>query len=229
MKNKESDIIDLGKWDFPSSWEELDLKMFQQIDEYYSDKDKDFNIVDVLHILTGHPIEEINALPIEFSEKIMEGLSWLAEEPKYDAPRSYIMIDGVKYEVNVREKLRTGEYIAINTLLKSDSHNYAAILAILCRKEGEAYDSKFENEILPSRIELFEKQPMMQVMPIVNFFLECYIILGTITQLSLRVEEAISLTQQHIEISHKNGELSKHCMKSLMKRLQKLKESIKSI
>ena len=228
MENKEN-IIDLGKWDFPSSWDELDLKMFQQIDEYYSDKDKDFNIVDVLHILTGHPIEEINALPIEFSEKIMEGLSWLAEEPKYDAPRSYIMIDGVKYEVNVREKLRTGEYIAINTLLKGDSHNYAAILAILCRKEGEAYDSKFENEILPSRIELFEKQPMMQVMPIVFFFINLWLTLRMTTQLSSKVGEAISLTQQHIEISYKNGEISKHYMKSLMKKLRKLEGSIKSI
>ena len=219
-------IIDYGKWDFPSSWDELSLKMFQEIEEYYSDKDRDFNIVDVLHILTAHPIDEINALPMEFSEKIIEGLSWLKEEPKYDAPRSYIMIDGVKYEVNVREKLKTGEYVAVSTAMKSDSHNYAAILAILCRKEGEVYDTRFENEILPSRIELFEKQPMMQVMPLVFFFINLWLTLGMTTQLSSKVEQAISLTQQHIEISHKNGEISKHCMKSLVKKLRKLRESI---
>ena len=221
--------IDLGKWVFPSSWDELDLKTFQAIDEYYSDKDKKFDVRDVLHIMCNKSIDEINALPMEFSEKIMEKLSWLSEEPKYDAPRSYIMIDGVKYEVNVREKLRTGEYIAINTLLKGDSHNYAAILAILCRKEGEVYDSKFENEVLPSRIELFEKQPMMQVMPIVFFFINLWLTLRMTTQLSSKVEEAISLTQQHIEISYKNGELSKRSMKSLMKKLRKLEGSIKSI
>ena len=225
MEDKEN-IIDYGKWDFPSGWDELTLGMFSKIEEYYSDKDKDFNIVDVLHILTAHPIEEINALPMEFTEKIMEGLSWLKEEPKYDAPRSYIMIDGVRYEVNVREKLKTGEYVAVSTAMKADAHNYAAILAILCRKEGEVYDTKFENEVLPSRIELFEKQPMMQVMPLVFFFINLWLTLGMTTQLSSKVEEAISLTQQHIEISHKNGEISKRSMKSLMKRLQKLRESI---
>ena len=228
MENKEN-IIDFGKWDFPSSWNELDLKTFQQIDEYYSDKDKEFDVRDVLHIMCNKSIDEINALPSEFSEKIMEGLSWLGEEPKYGEPTNKIMIDGVKYEVNVREKLRTGEYIAINTLLKGDSHNYAAILAILCRKEGELYDSKFENEVLPSRIELFEKQPMMKVMPIVFFFINLWLTLGMTTQLSSKVGEAISLTQQHIEISYKNGEISKHCMKSLMKKLRKLQGSIKSI
>lgn len=221
-----NNIIDYGKWDFPSGWDELSLKMFQDIEEYYSDKDKEFDVRDVLHIMCNKTIEEINALPMEFTDRILEGLSWLKEEPKYDAPKAYIMIDGVKYEVNVREKLKTGEYVAVSTALKSDSHNYAAILAILCRKEGEVYDTRFENEILPSRIELFEKQPMMQVMPIVFFFINLWLTLKMTTQLSSKVEEAISLTQQHIETLHKNGEISKRSMKSLMKRLQKLRESI---
>ena len=70
---EDNNIIDYGKWDFPSGWNELTLGMFSKIEEYYSDKDKEFDVREVLHILTGHPIEEINALPMEFTEKIMEG------------------------------------------------------------------------------------------------------------------------------------------------------------
>ena len=222
-------IIDYGKWEFPSSWDELDLKTFQALEEYYGEKEKDFDIREVLHILTHHSQDEVNSLPIDFAEKIMEGLSWLQEEPKYDEPRNYVVIDGVRYEVNIREKLKTGEYVAVSTVLKSDQYNYAAILAILCRKQGELFDLKFENEVLGSRIELFEKQSVKSVMPIVFFFINLWVILGQSIQLSSKVEEAISLTQQRIESLHKNGELSRRSMKSAMKKLKKLKESINFI
>ena len=141
--------IDLGKWSVPTSWDELDLKMFQEIERYYSDKDKEFDVREVLHIFTEHTTDDINSLPYEFVEKIMEKLSWLGEEPKFGEPTNKIIIDGITYQVNVQEKLRTGEFIAVDTILKNDKFNYAAILAILCRKEGEVYDSKFENEIIP--------------------------------------------------------------------------------
>lgn len=221
--------IDLGKWSVPTSWDELDLKMFQEIERYYSDKDKEFDVREVLHIFTEHTTDDINSLPYEFAEKIMEKLSWLGEEPKFGEPTNKIIIDGITYQVNVQEKLRTGEFIAVDTILKNDKFNYAAILAILCRKEGEIYDSKFENEIIPSRIELFESQSMMKVMPIISFFLALWVTLSQVTLLSSKVGEAISLTQQHIETLHKNGEISKRSMKSAMKKLRKLEGSIKSI
>lgn len=222
-------IIDLGKWTYPSSWDELNLKMFQEIEEYYSDKEKDFDVREVLHIFTHHSKDEINALPLEFAEKIMECLSWLNDEPKYGEPINYIIIDGEKYEVNVREKLKTGEYVAVNTVIKSSPHNYATLLAILCRKKDEVYDSKFENEVLPSRVEMFEKQSVVNVMPIVFFFITLWTALEQTTLLYSKVEEAISLTQQRIEISAKSGDISKRSMKSLMKKLKKLKDSISSI
>ena len=84
------------------------------------------------------------------------------------------MFQGETYMVNYQSKLKTGEYVATDAVIKSDAHNYAAILAILCRKENEAYDSKYENEVLPSRVEMWEKQPITKVMPIVNFFLNLF-------------------------------------------------------
>ena len=222
-------IIDLGKWVVPESWDELDLKTFQKIEEYYADKGKEFDVRDVLHIFTNHTIDEINSLPMEFSDKILNELSWLGEEPKYGEPTNVIKIDGVEYKVNVQEKLKTGEFVAVDTILKNDRHNYAAILAILCRKEGEVYDSKFENEVIPIRIELFERQSMMNVMPIITFFLTLWVTLNQVTQLSSKAMEAIDHTARHIETLRKNGEISKRSMKSAMKKLKKLERSIKSI
>ena len=221
--------IDFGSYVLPKGWDDLTLKMFQEIERYYSDKEKEFDVRDVLEVFTAHSRDEIDQLPIEFVEKLLEALKWVSEPPKYDEPRPYVIIDGEKYQVNIQEKLKTGEYIAVETAIKGDAHNYAAILAILCRKQGELYDSKFENEELEKRIELFENQPMMNVMPIVSFFLNLWLVLGKHTQLYSVVKEQLDLTQKHIETLHKNGELSKRSMRSAMKKLRKLEKSINSI
>ena len=222
-------IIDYGNWNVPSSWNELTLKQFQDIEQYYSDKEKKVDVREVLHLLTDHSIDEIGQLPIEFVNKLLERLIWLQEAPKWDDPTNKVEIDGEQYIVNVKEKLKTGEYIAVDTVLKSDKNNYAAILAILCRKEGEIFDSKFENEVLGDRIQMWEKVGVTKVMPIISFFFELWLVSQKNTQLYSMVEEAISLTRQDIESSHKDGALSKRSMKSAMKKLKKLEKSIKSI
>lgn len=222
-------VIDLGKWTTPKSWDELTLKQFQAIEEYYSDKDKKFDVREVLELFTDHSKEEISQLPIDFVDKLLNELTWLHESPKWGEPTNKIELDGEKYQVNVQEKLKTGEYIAVDTVLKSDKHNYAAIMAILCRKEGELFDSKFENEVLGDRIQMWEKVGVTKVMPIISFFFELWLVSQKNTQLYSMVEEAINLTRQDIESSHKDGALSKRSMKSAMKKLKKLEKSIKSI
>ena len=198
-------VIDLGKWTTPKSWDELTLKQFQAIEEYYSDKDKKFDVREVLELFTDHSKEEISQLPIDFVDKLLNELTWLHESPKWGEPTNKIELDGEKYQVNVQEKLKTGEYIAVDTVLKSDKHNYAAIMAILCRKEGELFDSKFENEVLGDRIQMWEKTPVTKVMPIISFFFELWLVSQKNTQLYSMVEEAINLTRQDIESSHKEN------------------------
>lgn len=221
--------MDFGEWKTPRGWNELTLKQFQDIERYYSDKDKQFDVREVLNLFTDHSVEEISQLPIDFVDKLLNELSWLQDAPEYGEARPYIDINGERYQVNIQEKLKTGEYIAVETAMKGDVHNYAAILAILCRKQGEIYDSHFENEVLPSRIELFECQPMMEVMPIVSFFLNLWLVLGKHTLLYSTVREQVDLTRKHIETLHKNGEISKRSMRSAMKELRKLEKSISSI
>ena len=222
-------IIDLGVWNVPKSWDEVTLKQYQEIERYYDGKEENFDVRKVLHILTNHTEDEINMLPLDFLEKIMASLSFLQEPIKEEEPRNWIEINGERYTVHTENQLKTGEYIASDTALKGDKHNYAGLLAILCRKEGELYDSKFENEVLESRIKLFEKQPITKILCIIGFFLQLYITSMTPTLLSSKIREAIDLTRKDIETSAKNGEVSKRSMKSAMKKLRKLEKSINSI
>lgn len=221
--------IDFGSWTVPSSWDDITLKQFSEIEKYYSDKDKDFDAREVMHILCDKSIDEVNALPMDFSEEIMKKLMFLSEKPEEKEPSNRIKVNGEEYIINVAEKLKTGEYIAVDTVLKSDRHNTAAVLGILCRKKGEIYDSKFENEVLQDRIKMWEEQSVVDILPLISFFLQCYMVSQTPTLLSLELREGINHIRKDIEISVKNGETSKRSMKSVMRKLKKLEKSINSI
>ena len=228
MEDKEI-IKDFGEYKVPVRWEDITLKQYMEIERYYADKEKKFDIRDVLHILTNKSLDEINELPMAFTEKILEKLSFLMDKPEEKEPSNKITINGEDYIINFQNKLKTGEYIAADTIIKDDPHNYAAILAILCRKDGEIYDSKFENEVIEDRIKLFEEQPVMNIFPLIAFFINCYMILEIPTLLSTEIREGINLMRRDIENSHQNGEISKRSMKSAMKKLKKLEKSINSI
>ena len=79
---KDENIIDLGSWNVPDSWDKVTLKMYQEIERYYEDKDESFDIRKVLHILTNHSEDEINMLPVEFLEEIMGHLSFMQKPIK---------------------------------------------------------------------------------------------------------------------------------------------------
>lgn len=225
----EIDVIDYGMWFCPTKWDDIDLGTYQDLERFYEGKDEKFDIRKVIHILCHKTEDEVNSLPIDFLENIMEKLIFLQEKPTEEEPRNWVDIDGERYTVHTENKLRTGEYIASDTVIKGDRHNYAALLAILCRKDGEIYDSRFENEVLEDRVKMWEKVSVVKVLPIVNFFLQLYILSMTPTLLSSKAKEAIDLTRKDIENLQRNGEMSKRSMKSAMKRLRKLEKSINSI
>lgn len=227
--DNEKDIIDYGSWTVPTSWDQITLKQYQEIEKLYENKDKRFDVRECLHIFTNKSIDEINALPLEFVDSLLSNLVFLKDSPKEKEPTNKVIIDGEEYIINTQNKLKVGEYIASDAVLKSDPHNYAAILAVLARKAGEEYDSKFENEILEDRIKLFEQVPVTDVLPVVGFFLNLYIASVTPSRLSSSIREGIDLTRNNIETSHKNGELSKRSMRSLMKKLRKLEKSLDNI
>ena len=221
--------IDFQEWTVPVSWSQVSLKMYQELERFYEGKDEKFDIRKVIHILCHKTEDEVNSLPIDFLENIMEKLIFLQEKPTEEEPKNWVEIDGERYTVHTENQLRTGEYIASDTVIKGDRHNYAALLAILCRKDGEIYDSKFENEVLEDRVKMWEKVSVVKVLPIVNFFLQLYILSMTPTLLSSKAKEAIDLTRKDIETLQRNGGMSKRSMRSVMKRLRKLEKSINSI
>lgn len=222
---------DFGEWKVPSSWDDLTLGKFQELERLYDgdENERKFDVRDVLDLMTDRTKDEINELPIEFTDMLLRKMYWLHEQPQFGKPSNKITIDGVQYTVHNENEMKFGEYVALDTALKGDKHNYAAMLAILCRKDGEIFDAKFENEVLPSRIEFWKNVSVMKVMPIVSFFLELSSMSLQVSQLSLEIQEGINHILKHIETSKQNGVFSALYTKWQVRKLKKLQKSIKNI
>lgn len=223
---------DFGEWNVPQSWDDLTLGKFQELERLYDgeeDKERKFDVRDVLDLMTGRTKDDINELPIEFTDSLLRKMYWLHEQPDFGKPSNKVIIDGVQYTVHNENEMKFGEYVALDTALKGDKHNYAAMLAILCRKDGEIFDAKFENEILPSRIEFWKNVSVMKVMPIVSFFLELSGMSLQVSQLSSEIQEGINHILKHIETSKQNGVFSALYTRWQMRKLKKLQKSIKNI
>lgn len=223
---------DFGEWKVPSSWDDLTLGKFQELERLYDTEDgneRKFDVRDVLDLMTDRTKDDINELPIEFTDMLLRKMYWLHEQPDFGKPSNKVIIDGVQYTVHNENEMKFGEYVALDTALKGDKHNYAAMLAILCRKDGEIFDAKFENEILPSRIEFWKNVSVMKVMPIVSFFLELSSMSLQVSQLSLEIQEGINHILKHIETSKRNGVFSALYTKWQVRKLKKLQKSIKNI
>jgi len=218
---KEKENIDLGEWNVPTKWEDISLKKYEEIERYYADKDNDFNVAEVLHILCDKPLDEVNSLPLEFTEKILSHLAFMQEAPDVSKPTNEIEIDGEKYRIATEKTLKFGEYVSTDSVMKADKHDYASLLAILCRKEGEVYDSKFEAELFDERKAMFEKQPITKILPMVAFFLALYGLTIGLSQAYSEVQEEADRLVKNIKSSQKLGAFKKRYMIWRVKRILK--------
>lgn len=203
-KKKETYIVkDFGSVTIPERWEDVTLGQFIKLMQLEGDGGQK-DVRDVIAVLTNNDREWVNMLPAPFVERLIMKLVFLNKAPDKE-PKNELIVNGEKYFINYMDELRFGEYTDINTIIQQDNTNYAAFLAILCRKEGEEYNDDFTAHI-EERVKFWESQPITDVMPLVGFFLARW----TVSEEASRVylTEAVEAADQLVEATEhslKNG------------------------
>lgn len=197
--------MDFGKITIPTKWSEVTLKQFQELMKVYNQEDKD--ILDILSIFAQKSKKELRQMPSEFIETMLVHLQFMNTKLEVE-PSSQIDIDGKIYRINYTEKLKFGEFVDVETLIKEDKYNWAAILAMLCRLEGEIYDDDFIANQLDERIKMYESLPIDRALQLINFFLKLKLRYITYSLRSLTLKEAREAAEslvQSIRDSLKDG------------------------
>lgn len=209
----------------PLSWEEITLETFQEISKLY-DNEKKPTIIDILSILTNIKKEELEQYPVEVLNTIIQQAQYIQSTPTNEV-KNEIIIDGEKYFINYENELRFKEFVDSQTLLEGNNRDYASLLGILCRKQGELYTDEYIAKEFDKRVEMFNKQPITNILPVVNFFLNYWVVLEKTSKESLTtIKEAASKYLDNIESSLRSGIGKKHFSKSQMKKLQTLKKQL---
>jgi len=222
-EEKDIEQINLGDFNLPTKWSELTLKQLSDLERLYSTSGK-VTAVDMIATLTNRTADDIMALPLPVTEKLMSTIAFVTEPPQEEEPTPTITVDGTDYTVHTSRQLRTGEAIAAMTLIDADPYDYAGILAIVCRKEGEVYDAHYENEILPERKEMFEHVPAVFAKRVIAFFLNNWIARELPSKLSSKCEEELGKLANDIDSLAAAGDISVSSTMSLRKALKKLKK-----
>ena len=212
----------------PLSWEEITLEMFQEISKLY-DNDKKPTITDILSVLTNIKKEELEQYPVEVMNTIIQQAQYIQSTPTNEV-KNEIIVDGEKYFINYENELRFKEFVDAQTLIESNNRDYASLLAILCRKPNELYTDDYIAKEFDKRVEMFNKQPITKILPIVNFFLNYWVVLEKTSKESLTtIKEAANKYLVHIGNSLRSGAGKKFSMRSRMKKLQALKKQLNCI
>lgn len=221
--------MDFGKITIPTKWSEVTLKQFQELMKVYNQEDKD--ILDILSIFAQKSKKELRQMPSEFIETMLVHLQFMNTKLEVE-PSSQIDIDGKIYRINYTEKLKFGEFVDVETLIKEDKYNWAAILAMLCRLEGEIYDDDFIADQLDERIKMYESLPIDRALQLINFFLKLKLRYITYSLRSLTLKEAREAAEslvQSIRDSLKDGAGTKLNSIYAKIELRKLEKQLKCI
>lgn len=230
-RKKEEVVKDFGSIKVPTKWEEVSLGQFEKIMKLTGGESKRVDVMSLLSILTGQDEDYINSLPASFVETLMAHLIFLNDNPRtYDHTASQIKIGGDFYSIHFLEELKFGEYVEVNESIKNDPLDYSSILAILCRKDGEAFDEDFAANKFKQRKEMFQQQPVTEILPLIGFFLKLFLLSRANSQGCLmELESATNQLLQHTNSSVSNGDGGKRSLSWRMRTTRKLKKLNKAM
>lgn len=223
--------INLGNYNICTSWNEVTLLQWQNYVKKASENNGAVDIISTLETFSDIPREVINQMPTDLFESVIKRLKWVSSEPEIE-PSNKVVIDGEEYLINHMEKLKVKEYLDINTVLENDKYNYSVLFAILCRKPNEEYDEAFIADVLPHRIEMFEKSNVLQTMGLITFFLTLSIGLRKHSQSYLVAEHLREELTEVVKSIKSSLKLTDYITPSKVQQimtLRKLEKSLKNI
>lgn len=233
MARKKKEVVkDFGKIRIPTKWEDVTLGQFEQIMKLTGGENNGrVDVISLLSILTGQDEDYINSLPASFVETLMAHLIFLNDNPRtYDNTASEIKIGDDLYAIHFLEELKFGEYVEVNENIKNNPLDYSSILAILCRKNGEAFDEDYVANKFKRRKEMFQEQPVTEILPLIGFFLKLFLLSKANSQGCLtELESATNQLLMHTNSSASNGDGEKHSLSWRMRTTRKLKKLNKAM
>ena len=200
-------------YNVPEGWNNVTLGQYEKWFNYTADtKMKEVELVSLISTI---PFDLLSTLPLSFYTEVLNMVSFAFAGNEYK-PSNKIVIDDEVYSVSIKDELTLAQYVDVEATFEEDGNDsrLSEILAIVCLKKGEKYNSK----ILKERKKLFQGLKMNEVFPLLAFFLQLKKNLLKITTFYSKVVEQANQFADLIRTSAENGDGTK-----LLPKLQRMK------
>lgn len=155
--------------------------------------------VALIALIVGSDADTLLSWPAEVFNFIVEQVTFLFSDAPM-APSATITVDGVPHRVPLEDDLTLGEWIDLEEAQKGPGP-LSAVLSIVCRPEGVAYDHR-EAEARRAR---FEALPVSEVLPVLGFFLTSSERLSRRTEAYTRLRQVADLLPRSLKNLRKVG------------------------
>lgn len=214
------------KLKLPRNWNQVTLGMLEDLE---GSRDP----IKVLSVMSGVSEDEIRQMPVQgIDSAFWDHLWYLNSLPEFKEA-NMVKWKGDTYAIQYENKMSFGEYVAIQSVLQANPHDYSGFLAIICRKMGEPYTTEYENVTFKERKEMFRSIPVPKVLPLVAFFLESWHAWSSSEQVfssgKKAVLGAIDGILEDSRSSRKGGDGKKSLTRWQMMKLKRLRRYVDSM
>lgn len=152
-------------YNVPEGWNDVTLGQYEKWFDYVADtKMKEVELVSLISTI---PFDLLSTLPLSFYTDVLNMVSFAFAGNDFK-PSNKILIDDEVYSVSIKDELTLAQYVDVEATFEEEGNDsrLSEILAIVCLRKGEKYDSK----ILKERKKLFQDLKMNEVFPLLAFF-----------------------------------------------------------
>jgi hypothetical protein len=133
-----------------NSWEELTLNEVLQIQQIISaDIDETYKASNLLSILSGLDVDEIESMPIQQFMKLTPNLEFLKNIPKKRPHTDFYIVGGKKYKLCANiHSITTAQYIDYQQYMKEENPDLVKLTSIFLIPDGHNYNDGYDMEVV---------------------------------------------------------------------------------
>ena len=131
-----------------NSWEEITLNDFIQLQQIIqSEIDETYMMSNIVSLLTGKTLNEIESLPLSYYKTLTSQLDFLNEKPPRNERKDIYTINGTEYvlKADVTE-ISTGQYLDFTNYSKEEQIDQTKILSCFLVPKDKEYASGYDIE-----------------------------------------------------------------------------------
>ena len=136
------------EFNIKNSWDEITWREYEQIEQILNtDIPATYKTVHLISILSGHPVDDIENLPITEFKRLTPALDFLNTEPETHTHQFEYTVNGREYEFKGKiDEISTAQYIDYRSYMEEEEKDVVKLMSVFLIPKGHDYNDGYDME-----------------------------------------------------------------------------------